>query len=151
MNTRLLPATLALALLSGPLPAASTAVPATLRELVAQPGYRQAWDKAVQPARLPRWARLIHGPATPVNTVEFNGARYTVGWACKPHDCAANFLYGAFSADGRQAWALRVTVDNSPDAVQTPSRHARYQWIGSPDATIRALLDAELNKDPNWR
>ncbi len=150
MRTLIRPVALTLTILSSPLLAAP-ADTATLRELVAQPGYQQAWSKAVQTARLPSWARTFHGPATPVSEVDFEGKRYTVGWVCKPHDCANHFMYGAFSGDGTKAWALRVSVEERPEAARTPSRYARYQWIGAPDQTIRNLLVTELKKNPNWQ
>ncbi|QHE86917.1 hypothetical protein F9K07_19435 [Hydrogenophaga sp. BPS33] len=71
-------------------------------ELIRDPAFKPAYQKALGPlARLP-WMAEMNGPAPDLTRVRIGGVDYTVAAFCKPHDCGDNnavLLYDA--AQGR--------------------------------------------------
>lgn len=124
----------------------------TTAELIQQPVYKTSWQKMIKGQKnLPAWARKGAGTSAPAEWVEQAGKKYQIGSICKPHDCASHFLLVAFSDDKKQAWGVRVSVEDKPEALEAPSKFAQYQWLGQPDEAMKALLIAQLEKDPNWK
>src|SRR5260364_30690 len=60
---------------------------------------------------------------------------------CANHIIAAAIVFTASS----------VTIKNTVDAIQNPSRYATYRWFGKPDDSIKAHLMGQLRADPNWK
>lgn len=124
----------------------------TTAELVQQPQYKSSWQKMIKGQKnLPAWARKGAGTSAPPEWAEWDGKKYQVGNICKPHDCASHFLLVAFSEDKKRAWGVRISVEDKPEALETPSQFATYQWLGQPDERMKNLLMAQLEKDPNWK
>ena len=44
-----------------------------------------------------------------------------------------------------------VEVKDVPEAIDSPSKYARYIFIGKPDKAIQFLLMEQLKEDPNWK
>ena len=44
-----------------------------------------------------------------------------------------------------------IEVTDVPEAIDTPSKYARYIFIGKPDKAIETLLMEQLKEDPNWK
>lgn len=123
----------------------------TLADLGRKAEFQQVWKRAVGKRVAPTWIRQLRGVAVPMETVQQGDATYHMGRICKAHDCAKHFLIVAVASDHRQAWGMRVTVQERPEAIQTPSRYAKETWIGRPSEAVKTLLRAELAKDPNWK
>lgn len=51
----------------------------------------------------------------------------------------------------QKAWGMIVEVKDVPEAIDTPSKYARYIFIGKPDKAIQFLLMEQLKEDPNWK
>lgn len=126
-------------------------IPVSTSELVQQSGYQQTWQKMVKGQKnLPVWARKGSGTSTPPEWVTWQGKKYQVGNICKPHDCANNFMYVAFSNDKKQAWGVRVEIADTPDPLDHPSKYAKYQWLGKPDSQMKAMLTKQIESAPDW-
>ncbi|AIJ09430.1 MULTISPECIES: inhibitor of vertebrate lysozyme family protein [Edwardsiella] len=131
---------------------ADEAIPPSLSELMAQPSYQQSWKQALQGEKdLPLWVRSGQGTSAPPQTLTWQGKAYQVGMVCQPHNCGNRQLFIAFSADRRQAWALRVTLPDSDAAMLQPAKYARFQWLGNPDASLKALLMQQVTSQPDWK
>lgn len=129
----------------------AASIPVSTSELVQQSGYQQTWQKMVKGQKnLPVWARKGSGTSTPPEWVTWQGKKYQVGNICKPHDCANNFMHVAFSNDKKQAWGVRVEIADRPDALDHPSKHAKYQWLGKPDNQVKAMLTKQIESAPDW-
>jgi len=129
----------------------AASIPVSTSELVQQSGYQQTWQKMVKGQKnLPVWARKGSGTSTPPEWVTWQGKKYQVGNICKPHDCANNFMYVAFSNDKKQAWGVRVEIADTPEALDHPSKHAKYQWLGKPDSQVKAMLTKQIESAPDW-
>ncbi|CFQ31001.1 MULTISPECIES: inhibitor of vertebrate lysozyme family protein [Yersinia] len=139
--------------------APSQATPAkplpTTADLLQQPVYKNSWQKMTKSQKnLPAWARKGVGTSGPYEVINWAGQQYKVGRICKPHDCSNQFMWVAFSQNKKQvwqAWGMRVSVEDKPQALDNPSQFATYQWLGRPDEHIQALLKKQLQQDPNWR
>lgn len=129
-------------------------LPPTTADLLQQPVYKNSWQKMVKSQKnLPAWARKGVGTSAPYEVINWEGQQYKVGRICKPHDCSYNFMWVAFSKDKKQvwqAWGMRVSVEDKPEAINTPSKFATYQWLGRPSERVQALLKKQLEQDPNW-
>ncbi|CNJ27094.1 inhibitor of vertebrate lysozyme [Yersinia aldovae] len=127
---------------------------ATAADLLQQPVYKNSWQKMVKGQKnLPTWARKGTGTSSPYEVITWEGQQYKVGRICKPHDCGNNFMLIAFSQDKKQvwqAWGVRITVEDKPQAMDKPSEFSTYQWLGHPSDRIQAMLKAQLQQDPNW-
>ncbi|WP_392440152.1 inhibitor of vertebrate lysozyme family protein [Edwardsiella piscicida] len=131
---------------------ADETIPPSLSELMAQPSYQQSWKQALQGEKdLPSWVRSGQGTSAPPQTLTWQGKAYHVGMVCQPHNCGNRQLFIAFSADRRQAWALRVTLPDSDAAMLQPAKYARFQWLGNPDASLKALLMQQVTSQPDWK
>ncbi|HDL8286777.1 TPA: inhibitor of vertebrate lysozyme family protein [Yersinia enterocolitica] len=134
-------------------PALAKPLPTTA-DLLQQPVYKNSWQKMVKSQKnLPAWARKGVGTSAPYAVINWEGQQYKVGRICKPHDCSNNFMWVAFSRDEKQvwqAWGMRVSVDDKPEALDAPSKFATYQWLGRPSESIQAMLKKQLEQDPNW-
>ncbi|ATM86908.1 MULTISPECIES: inhibitor of vertebrate lysozyme family protein [Yersinia] len=139
---------------TSPTPAPVKPLPTTA-DLLQQPVYKNSWQKMTKSQKnLPAWARKGVGTSGPYEIIHWEGKPYKVGRICKPHDCSNNFMWVAFSQNKKQvwqAWGMRITVDNKPQAMDNPSQFATYQWLGHPDEVIQAMLKNQLQQDPNWR
>ncbi|EKN4189950.1 inhibitor of vertebrate lysozyme family protein [Yersinia enterocolitica] len=126
----------------------------TTADLLQQPVYKNSWQKMVKSQKnLPAWARKGVRTSAPYEVINWEGQQYKVGRICKPHDCSNNFMWVAFSRDEKQvwqAWGMRVSVDDKPEALDAPSQFATYQWLGRPSESIQAMLKKQLGQDPNW-
>ncbi|CNK23934.1 inhibitor of vertebrate lysozyme family protein [Yersinia alsatica] len=126
----------------------------TTADLLQQPVYKNSWQKMVKSQKnLPAWARKGVGTSGPYEVINWEGQQYKVGRICKPHDCSNNFMWVAFSRDKKQswqAWGMRVSVDDKPQALDNPSQFATHQWLGRPDEKVQAMLKQQLQQDPNW-
>ncbi|WP_165673597.1 inhibitor of vertebrate lysozyme family protein [Metapseudomonas otitidis] len=131
--------------------AADTDAEYRLNELLGtDPQYRETWQDLVEDeSRLPEWVMNLSGTATPMQAVNEDGDKYLVGQLCDSADCAHQKLLVAFSWDKEDAYALLVQVPPGLPADKSPSRHASLRWLGEPDEAQKAILDAELRRDPN--
>ena len=62
-------------------------------------------------------------------------------------------MWVAFSQNKKQvwqAWGMRISVADKPQALDKPSEFATYQWLGRPDDSIQSMLKKQLQQDPNW-
>ena len=62
-----------------------------------------------------------------------------------------NFIISAYQPSSQKAWGMIVEVKDVPEAIDTPSKYARYIFIGKPDKAIQFLLMEQLKEDPNWK
>ncbi|CAM4094098.1 inhibitor of vertebrate lysozyme [Yersinia intermedia] len=126
----------------------------TTADLLQQPVYKNSWQKMVKSQKnLPAWARKGTGTSAPYEVLNWQGQQYKVGRICKPHDCSNNFMWVAFSQNKKQvwqAWGMRISVADKPQALDKPSEFATYQWLGRPDDSIQSMLKKQLQQDPNW-
>ncbi|MDN6550567.1 MAG: inhibitor of vertebrate lysozyme family protein [Enterobacterales bacterium] len=129
----------------------AASIPVSTSELVQQSGYQQTWQKMVKGQKnLPVWARKGSGTSTPPEWVTWQGKKYQVGNICKPHDCANNFMYVAFSNDKKQACGVSLEIADTHDPLDHPSKYAKYQWLGKPDSQMKAMLTKQIESAPDW-
>ncbi|WP_052469176.1 inhibitor of vertebrate lysozyme family protein [Pseudomonas massiliensis] len=114
--------------------------------------YRHAWQEAVRKEeRLPDWVLNLSGASSPMTAVTEDGEKYLVGPVCeRADDCLHNRVLVAFSWNKAKAYALWVKVPTALPEDKTPSRHADYRWLGSPDEGIQAMLTEQLKSEPGW-
>lgn len=148
------PAAIIAAPSSGPTPVqpVETKPLPTTADLLQQPVYKNSWQKMVKSQKnLPAWARKGVGTSAPYEVINWEGQQYKVGRICKPHDCSNHFMWVAFSQDKKQvwqAWGMRVSVDNKPEALDNPSKFATYQWLGRPSESAQAMLEKAIRARP---
>ena len=121
--------------------------------LSADPQYRETWQGVVKKEeRLPEWVMNLSGDAQQqMNAVTEDGDQYLVGPLCETaQSCQNQRLIVAFSFDKKHAYAMLVEVPAGLPADKSPTRHASYRFLGKPDEGMRALLQEQLRKDPNW-
>lgn len=123
-----------------------------LFNLVAKPGYREAWAALTARTDLPSWVSTATGPSSPSRLVFQDKRQYELASSCKQHDCANNRLLVLFDKARKQAWGVWISIPDNVGASDPMSRHAnaRYIWLGEPSGAIKSLLLAELQSDPNW-
>ena len=45
---------------------------------------------------------------------------------------------------------MLVEVPEGLPSDKSPTRHAQYRWLGEPDDGMKAMLQEQLKRDPNW-
>ncbi|TFF43098.1 inhibitor of vertebrate lysozyme family protein [Pseudomonas sp. RIT623] len=121
--------------------------------LGSDPEYRQTWQKTIKDEeRLPEWVINLSGSsAQQMSAVTEDGDRYLVGPLCEAEDkCTYKRLIVAFSWDKDDAYGMLVEVPEGLPTDKSPTRHADYRWLGKPDDGMKALLQEQLKRDPNW-
>jgi hypothetical protein len=120
--------------------------------LNADPQYRETWQGVVKKEeRLPEWVMNLSGDAEQMNAVEEDGDQYLVGPLCESRaSCADKRLIVAVSFDKKDAYAMLVEVPAGLPADKSPTRHANYRFLGTPDQGMQDMLMEQLRKDPNW-
>jgi len=102
-----------------------------LFDLATQAPYKKAYEQMLA---YPGWITKAQGVSTPMQTIEAQGKRYTVGIMCEPHNCGNHQMAVAFSADGKQSWGL---LANRASADEDFNK----QWLGEPDTAVQQLLN----------
>lgn len=109
-----------------------------LADLLKIPAYASAWRVMLAGEEPPDWvkqyAQTLDGPPTPSIPVPLLGETYTLGFTCKPNDCANNQLYVLFAPEGRDAWALLATTATG------------IVWFGRPEQPIQDGITDALRK-----
>ncbi|QZI70626.1 inhibitor of vertebrate lysozyme family protein [Pseudomonas protegens] len=121
--------------------------------LGSDPQFRDTWQRVVhKEERLPEWVMNLSGDAQQqMNAVTEDGDQYLVGPLCETaQSCQNQRLIVAFSFDKKHAYAMLVEVPAGLPADKSPTRHASYRFLGKPDEGMRAMLQEQLRKDPNW-
>jgi len=154
--SRMLHTALAAALLMGSSAAAMAANDGQLRAnqlLGSDPEYRETWQDAIKgEERLPDWVVNLTGSAEQqMSAVTEDGDKYLVGPLCEAEDkCTYKRLIVAFSWDKDDAYGMLVEVPEGLPSDKSPTRHAQYRWLGNPDDGMKAMLQEQLKRDPNW-
>ncbi|WP_410481228.1 inhibitor of vertebrate lysozyme family protein [Pseudomonas plecoglossicida] len=147
---------LAAALLLGSSAAAMAANDGQVRAdqlLGSDPEYRQAWQDTIKgEERLPDWVVNLTGSAQQqMSAVTEDGEQYLVGPLCEAQtNCTYKRLIVAFSWDKDDAYGMLVEVPEGLPNDKSPTRHAQYRWLGKPDDGMKAMLQEQLKRDPNW-
>ncbi|HEK1690718.1 TPA: inhibitor of vertebrate lysozyme family protein [Pseudomonas putida] len=121
--------------------------------LSSDPEYREAWQDAIEgEERLPDWVTSLTGSAQQqMSAVTEDGDEYLVGPLCEAKDnCTYKRLIVAFSWDKEDAYGMLVEVPEGLPSDKSPTRHAQYRWLGEPDDGMKAMLQEQLKRDPNW-
>lgn len=106
-----------------------------LPEIASKAPYQKAYAEMLS---FPSWVSKAQGAASPVEKVSADGKSFTVGFMCKPHDCADNQLSVVFSADGKKSWGLLAT--RSADG-----KTLNKQVLGNPDSVVEGLLNKSFS------
>ena len=106
-----------------------------LPEIASKAPYKKAYAEMLS---FPSWVSKAQGAASPVERVSVEGKSFTVGYMCKPHDCADNQLSVVFSADGTKSWGLLATRSEDGKAFYK-------QLLGNPDSVIEGLLNKSFS------
>jgi hypothetical protein len=106
-----------------------------LPEIASKAPYKKAYAEMLS---FPSWVSKAQGAASPVERVSVEGKSFTVGYMCKPHDCADNQLSVVFSADGTKSWGLLATRSVDGKAFNK-------QLLGNPDSVIEGLLNKSFS------
>ncbi|MBF8778734.1 inhibitor of vertebrate lysozyme family protein [Pseudomonas fulva] len=115
--------------------------------------YRETWQGVVKgQERLPDWVINLSGSSPQqMSAVTEEGDRYLVGPLCEAEGkCTYKRLIVAFSWDKEDAYGMLVEVPEGLPGDKSPTRHASYRWLGDPDDGMKALLQEQLKRDPNW-
>lgn len=115
--------------------------------------YRESWQDAVKgEERLPDWVLNLTGSSPQqMSAVTEDGDKYLVGPLCEAADkCTYKRLIVAFSWDKDDAYGMLVEVPEGLPSDKSPTRHAQYRWLGKPDDGMKAMLQEQLKRDPNW-
>lgn len=114
--------------------------------------YRQAWTQAVKKEeRLPEWVMNLSGAGEPMTATTQDGDPYRVGVLCETAEsCRSQRLIVAGSLNGKDIYALLVTVPAGLPTDKSPKSHATERYLGNPDEGMKKLLQEQLLKDPNW-
>lgn len=99
--------------------------------------------------QLPDWIKddMV---TSPLEAIVMGGHTYDAVSFCKPHDCASDFMI-TLTADNNQKYSMIVHVKDVPDALNTPSIYATYQYIGQPDQQVKDVFTQALSQNPNWQ
>lgn len=117
------------------------------------PEYRETWQDTIKgEERLPEWVINLTGSAPlQMSAVTEDGDKYLVGPLCESQgNCTHKRLIVAFSWDKDDAYGMLVEVPEGLPSDKSPTRHADYRWLGKPDDGMKALLQEQLKRDPNW-
>jgi len=117
------------------------------------PEYRETWQDAIKgEERLPDWVINLSGSSPlQMSAVTEDGDQYLVGPLCESgSNCTYKRLIVAFSWDKDDAYGMLVEVPEGLPSDKSPTRHANYRWLGKPDDGMKALLQEQLKRDPNW-
>nr|WP_314477676.1 inhibitor of vertebrate lysozyme family protein [uncultured Pseudomonas sp.] len=115
--------------------------------------YRETWTDVVKSEeRLPEWVLNLTGSSPQqMSAVTEDGDKYLVGPLCEAADkCTYKRLIVAFSWDKDDAYGMLVEVPEGLPSDKSPTRHAQYRWLGKPDDGMKAMLQEQLKRDPNW-
>ncbi|MDU9400898.1 inhibitor of vertebrate lysozyme family protein [Pseudomonas sp. zfem004] len=121
--------------------------------LGSDPEYQQTWQHTIKgEERLPEWVINLTGSAPlQMSAVTEDGEQYLVGPLCEADStCTYKRLIVAFSWDKDTAYGMLVEVPEGLPSDKSPTRHADYRWLGKPDDGMKALLQEQLKRDPNW-
>ncbi|WJN50486.1 inhibitor of vertebrate lysozyme family protein [Pseudomonas asiatica] len=121
--------------------------------LGSDPEYRETWQDTIEgEERLPDWVVNLTGSAQQqMSAVTEDGDKYLVGPLCERQDnCTYKRLIVAFSWDKDDAYGMLVEVPEGLPSDKAPTRHAQYRWLGKPDDGMKAMLQEQLKRDPNW-
>ncbi|MCT7298031.1 inhibitor of vertebrate lysozyme family protein [Ralstonia sp. CHL-2022] len=125
-------------------------------ELTHKPGFQPAWDAMLRgEPTLPAWLRGGQGTSSEYTARATDGQTYITGDMCKPHDCPAQQIFGAFRMDtpehANAAWAVLVEVHYPHPTDRPASAYAKLRWLGHPDEYIKALLMKNVRRaNPDW-
>ncbi|KAE8177292.1 Ivy family c-type lysozyme inhibitor [Photobacterium carnosum] len=99
--------------------------------------------------QLPDWIKddMV---TSPLEAIVMGGHTYDAVSFCKPHDCASDFMI-TLTADNNKKYSMIVHVKDVPDALNTPSIYATYQYIGQPDQQVKSVFTQALSQNPNWQ
>ncbi|MCD9521558.1 Ivy family c-type lysozyme inhibitor [Photobacterium carnosum] len=99
--------------------------------------------------QLPDWIKddMV---TSPLEAIVMGGDTYDAVSFCKPHDCASDFMI-TLTADNNKKYSMIVHVKDVPDALNTPSIYATYQYIGQPDQQVKSVFTQALSQNPNWQ
>lgn len=141
---------LTLALLLGASAAPALAADTYTADLLASPDFQSPWQQATQGVKgLPKWVRTGNGTSTPLAPVA--GTPYQGGSVCKPHDCSNHYVQLLADTQAKRVWGVLVDLPDTEAARDTPSKFARYTWLGEPDEAMKAALMKQVQADPNWK
>ncbi|MHA6162743.1 inhibitor of vertebrate lysozyme family protein [Pseudomonas sichuanensis] len=121
--------------------------------LGSDPEYQATWQHTIKgEERLPEWVINLTGSAPlQMSAVTEDGEQYLVGPLCETDStCTYKRLIVAFSWDKDNAYGMLVEVPEGLPSDKSPTRHADYRWLGKPDDGMKALLQEQLKRDPNW-
>ncbi|MEC6831146.1 Ivy family c-type lysozyme inhibitor [Photobacterium toruni] len=99
--------------------------------------------------QLPDWIK-DNMVTSPLEAIVMGGHTYDAVSFCKPHDCASDFMI-TLTSDNNQKYSMIVHVKDVPDALNTPSIYATYQYIGQPDQQVKDVFTQALSQNPNWQ
>lgn len=99
--------------------------------------------------QLPDWIK-DDTVTSPLEAIVMGGHTYDAVSFCKPHDCASDFMI-TLMADNNKKYSMIVHVKDVPDALNTPSIYATYQYIGEPDQQVKSVFTQALSQNPNWQ
>ena len=128
MFTRLL---LVFAMLGTSAPALAADGGPTLVELMLRPNYLTAYKAMIGTTTVSPWvadfAKTLDGPPTPSTDLLAGGTIYTLGFTCKPNECADHQLFVLFTGDGSRAWGLLLEGE-------------KQTWLGEPDDKVKEAI-----------
>ncbi|CEO40920.1 lysozyme inhibitor [Photobacterium kishitanii] len=99
--------------------------------------------------QLPDWIK-DDTVTSPLEAIVMGGHTYDAVSFCKPHDCASDFMI-TLTSDDNHKYSMIVHVKDVPDALNTPSIYATYQYIGQPDQQVKSVFTQALSQNPNWQ
>lgn len=119
-------------------------------DLLLSADFKAPWAKATDGIKnLPKWVRTGSGTSSPLEAVA--GTPYQSGSVCKPHDCASHYMQLLVDAKAKRVWGVLIDLPDTDAARETPSKFARYTWLGQPDKRMQAALMKQVEADPNWQ
>ena len=128
MFTRLL---LVFAMLGTSAPALAADGGPPLVELMLRPNYLTAYKAMIGTTTVSPWvadfAKTLDGPPTPSTDLLAGGTIYTLGFTCKPNECADYQLFVLFTGDGSRAWGLLLEGE-------------KQTWLGEPDDKVKEAI-----------
>lgn len=108
--------------------AAATPVAQAPTDLLRDAQFREAYRKALGPLARERWLARLDGPAPQLRKVTVGGVEYTLGAACKPHDCADHNMVVLHSPSTGSVYGLVY-------------QRGRKTLLGEPPAPLARAID----------